>query len=209
MQNILDIHTHHAAPQPDAVIALTPENFNPIPGQLYSVGIHPWDTMSPIPARTWDLFEEAARHPQTVAIGECGIDLVKGGPLYIQMQTMKRQAELAENLGKPLILHNVHGQEIIIGMKKDIKPEVPWLVHGFRSKPTIATMLLDAGFWFSFNNKFNEKSLALIPLERLLAETDDEDCTIQEVITTLSSLRGQDLKEIIISNSATFLNSSK
>ncbi|MDE5976029.1 MAG: TatD family hydrolase, partial [Muribaculaceae bacterium] len=79
---ILDIHTHHPAPQPEAVIAVSPAEFKPVPNQFYSVGIHPWDTIEEVSTETWNLFEQAATHPQVVAIGECGIDLVKGGPLY-------------------------------------------------------------------------------------------------------------------------------
>lgn len=203
---ILDIHTHHPAPQPEAVIAVSPAEFNPVPNQFYSVGIHPWDTLKEISTETWNLFEQTAAHPQVVAIGECGIDLVKGGPLYRQMLTMKRQAEFAEKIGKPLIIHNVHAQEVIIGMKKDLKPTVGWMIHGFRGKPTIASMFLNAGFLLSFGRNFNDRSLSEVPADRLLAETDEADCSIQEVITALSSFAGRDLTEEIARNTRNFLN---
>ena len=90
MRTILDIHTHHPAPQPEAVVCVTPENFNPMEGQLYSCGIHPWDSAGEIPDSVWEALATAARHPQVKAIGECGLDLVKGGALFRQMQVMKR-----------------------------------------------------------------------------------------------------------------------
>lgn len=207
MLTILDIHTHHPAPQPEAVVSVAPEDFNPIPGQLYSVGIHPWLTTGEISADTWRLLEEAARHPQTAAIGECGIDLVKGGPLYRQMQVMKRQAELAEELHKPLVLHVVHAHDVVIGMKKDINPSVAWAVHGFRGKPTVARMFADAGFWISFGELYNPDSVPAVPLERILAETDESARPISEIITALSSLRGKDLTTTIADNSLRFLTS--
>lgn len=206
MCKILDIHTHHPAPQPQAVVSVNPSDFSPIDGQLYSVGIHPWDTLSDIPDELWDALYKAARHPQVVAIGECGIDLVKGGPLYRQMLVMKRQAELADELGKPLVVHCVHAHDIIIGMKKDIMPKVEWAVHGFRGKPTVARMLSDAGFWLSFNDRYNPDSVPVVPLDRLLVETDDSPCTVGEVITALSCLRGEDLTETAARNAARFLS---
>ncbi len=205
MLKILDIHTHRPAPQPEALVCVTPENFNPIEGQLYSVGIHPWETVNDISDDTWRAFEEACRHPQVRAVGECGIDLVKGGPLFKQMQVMKRQIDLSEELHKPLVIHNVHAHDIIIGMKKDMKPTQNWLIHGFRGKPTVARMLTDAGIWLSFNDKFNDAAVPEVPTDLLLAETDESSTPITEIITALSSLRGHDLTEEIVNNACRFL----
>lgn len=205
MLKILDIHTHHPAPQPEALVCVTPENFNPMEGQLYSVGIHPWDTINDISDATWKALEEACRHPQVRAVGECGIDLVKGGPLFKQMQVMKRQIDLSEELQKPLVIHNVHAHDIIIGMKKDMKPTQNWLVHGFRGKPTVAGMLTDAGIWISFNDKFNDAAVPQVPIDLLLAETDESSTPITEIITALSSLRGHDLTDDIVRNARRFL----
>ena len=150
METILDIHTHHHAPQPQAVVCATPDDFNPIDGQLYSVGIHPWDTLGDIADESWERLEEAARNAQVVAIGECGIDLVKGGPLYKQMQVMRRQIDLSEEIGKPLIIHCVHAHDIVIGLRRDLKPTQNWLIHGFRWNKTVAKMFKDSGFALSF-----------------------------------------------------------
>lgn len=209
MQTILDIHTHHSAPQPDAVVSVSADMFNPIEGQLYSVGIHPWLTCGEIPDELWEKLEEAARHPQVVAIGECGIDLVKGGPLYKQMLVMKRQIELSEEVGKPLVIHCVHAHDIVIGLKKDLKPTQNWLVHGFRGKPTIARMFTDVGIWLSFGATFNDKSVGIVPSGMLLAETDESEVSIEDVITKLSVLSGRDVKSEIEQDSLVFLGLDK
>lgn len=205
MIEILDIHTHHAAPQPNAVVCVSPDRFNPIEGQLYSVGIHPWLTCDDIPDDLWERLEEAAAHPQVVAIGECGIDLVKGGPLYKQMLVMKRQIELSEKLGKPLVIHCVHAHDIVIGMKKDLKPTQTWLVHGFRGKPTIASMFCDAGISLSFGERYNDSSVGRVPEGMLLAETDESELPIEDIIIRLSTLAGRDLRPEIIEASRRFL----
>lgn len=208
MHRILDIHTHRTAPQFEAVVNVSPENFHPLEGQYYSLGIHPWATTEEITQPLWEALEKAAAHPAVVAIGECGVDLLKGGPLYRQMLVMKRQAELAEKLRKPLIIHDVHAHDVIIGMKKDFHPRQKWMIHGFRGKQTVAEMFLRAGFMLSFAPKFNPAALLAVPEDALLAETDDSGATIAAVIASLSAVRGKDLTDVIARNSNVFLSSS-
>ena len=205
MEKILDIHTHHASPQPEAVICCSPDNFSPVEGQLYSVGIHPWTVAEGVTDEIWEKLEEALSHPQVVALGECGIDIPKGGMLFKQMQVFKRQIDLSEKLGKPLIIHNVKAQDIIIGIKKDLRPTQPWLVHGFRGKPTIAKMFTDAGIYLSFGEYFNEATIAEIPENYIFAETDESQLTINQIIKRISAARCKDLLEIISVNTSNFL----
>lgn len=206
MDNILDIHTHHSAPQPRGVICVAPEAFSPIGSQLYSVGIHPWDITNGITDQTWEKLEAALENPQAVALGECGIDIPKGGPLFRQMQLFKRQIDLSEKVAKPLIIHSVKGQEVIIGLKKEFKPTQPWVIHGFRGKPTIAKMYTDAGIFLSFGEFFNEDSLKSLPDEFIFAETDESVLSIEEIIARMSVARGIDLTETIAANTSRFLN---
>lgn len=203
---ILDIHTHHAAPQPEAVVCCSPETFSPVEGQLYSVGIHPWTVAGGVTDEMWEKLEEALAQPQVVALGECGIDIPKGGMLFKQMQVFKRQIDLSEKLGKPLVIHSVKAQDIIIGIKKDLNPRQPWLVHGFRGKPTIAKMFTDAGICLSFGEHFNEASLASLPDEFIFAETDESQLSIEDIIAHMSAVRGADLTHIISTNTSRFLS---
>ena len=203
---ILDIHTHHAAPQPEGVICCSPENFSPIEGQFYSVGIHPWAVAEGVADETWEKLETALSHPQVVALGECGIDIPKGGMLFRQMQVFKRQIDLSEKLCKPLIIHSVKAQDIIIGIKKDLQPKQPWLVHGFRGKPTIAKMYTDAGIFLSFGERFNESSLASLPEEFIFAETDESQLPIEQIIANLSVVKGRDLTDLIAANTSRLLS---
>lgn len=205
MYKILDIHTHHTAPQPEALICVFTDSFRPVEGQLYSMGIHPWDTTDDIPESLWEAFEKACADPRVKAIGECGIDLFKGGPLYKQMLVMKRQVEISERIGKPLIIHDVRAHDVIIGMRKDLKPSCKWMIHGFRGKPAVADMFIRAGFMLSFGAKFNRDTVASVPEDSILAETDGSDMSITEVIASLSAVRGEDLSDIIAGNSNRFL----
>lgn len=204
--DLIDVHTHLPAPKPEAIISVSPEEFNPIGGQSYSVGIHPWKTSDGVPEEMWRRFEEAARHPQVVAIGECGIDLLKGGPLFRQMLVMKRQIELSEEIGKPLIIHDVKAHDIITGLKRDLNPTRKWMVHGFRYKPTVAKMMTDAGIWLSFGQHFNDAAVAAIPEDMMLAETDGAPVGITDIISSLSAACGKDMTQILRSNASRFLS---
>ncbi len=203
---LLDIHTHHPAPQPQAVISVSPRDFSPVEGQLYSVGLHPWDG-EPSP-EDLALLDEVAAHQQVVAIGECGVDPLKGGPMFRQLLTFRHHVELSEELHKPLIIHEVKAHDIITGLHRDLAPVMPWAIHGFRGKPTVAEMLLKAGLWLSFGERFNPEALALVPQDRLLAETDEAPVEITEVIAALSQAVGTELTETIAASTAAFLNIS-
>lgn len=201
----LDIHTHHQAPQPQAVVSVTMENFSPIEGQYYSLGIHPWETAKTVSAAEWEEFEKLAAHPSVVAIGECGVDKLKGGLLFKQLIVFNRQIKISEKLGKPLIIHDVKAHDVIVGLKRDMNPTQKWLVHGLRAKPTVAKMLTDAGIYVSFGEKFNAESPKFVPPEMLLAETDESQLSIEEIIANLSATLERDLTGEIAENTARFL----
>lgn len=209
-REILDIHTHHTAPQPQAVISLRVGGEQTLPaiegGQAYSAGIHPWDTIKEIPESEWRRLENLAALPGVVAIGEAGVDLnVAGVPLFRQMQLFKQQIVLSEELGKPLIIHNVKGSDIVVGLKKDLNPKQNWAIHGFRGKPEMSYMLRRPGIYFSFGSVFNIDTLRDMPDELILAETDESVLTIEEVISRISHVKGRDMTSVIAENTRRFL----
>lgn len=206
---ILDIHTHKKAPQPLAVVDisfLSNQGFSPVESQLYSAGIHPWDTHRDVTPEEWTDLEDLLRRPEFVAIGEAGIDLSgRGGMMFRQLNIFKRQIELSENLKKPIIVHCVKAGDVICGLLRDLKPTQPWIIHGFRKKPQAARQLLNAGCYISLGQHFNPDTLHAIPQDRLLAETDESDMSISQIIDTMSTVVGADLERIIERNSAKVL----
>ena len=205
MTRCLDIHTHHAPPRPEAVVSIEGLETLLMQSQFYSAGIHPWNTTTEISGQTWDQLERIAESAQVVAIGECGIDKIKGGPLFRQMNVLKRQIELSEQLEKPLIIHDVKAHDIITGLRRDLKPRQKWVVHGLRAKPTVMRMLTDAGIYVSYGEYFNEESVRLTPRGMLLAETDESLLPIEEIIARISKVAGEDLTETIRQNTEEFL----
>lgn len=208
---ILDCHTHHTPPSPEAIISASPISFKPIGEQKWSVGLHPWHldlvcgNDMRIKEEIWTELVAAAASPQVLAIGECGIDIPKGGLLATQMLAFRRQALLAERLRKPLVIHAVKAHDIIVGIKKDIKPTQPWIIHGFRNKPSVAEIYINAGCHLSFGEIFNTESLRITPPERIYAETDESMLPIDSIITRLEEARQEDLKQQIIQNGNIFV----
>lgn len=209
---ILDIHTHHPYPQPHGIINLriTPEKDIQDPGfmsdQLYSAGVHPWDIKRLPESGFWEKFERTVQAPEVVAIGECGVDLAEKTPAFIQLQVFRKQIEIAEYLHKPMILHAVKSWDIICGLRRDIRPQMPWLIHGYRGKPEGALQLVRSGCYIGFGEKFNPEALLQIPEDRILAETDESSLTIEKIIGVLSKIKGFDLTLLIKENSKNFLN---
>jgi TatD DNase family protein len=186
MNSLFNIHTHH--PSPNAVVNVFPADFQPEEGLLYSVGIHPWHAAE-ADARDWELLEQAARHPQVVMIGECGLDKRCRADWTAQQTVFERQIALSEAVRKPLLIHCVKAFNEVLTLKRHLRPAQPWVVHGFRGKPTIAYSLLEAGCYLSFGPHFHEESLQMTPVERLFIETDEADVTIEEVARSVAEVK--------------------
>lgn len=222
---IYDIHSHRKAPYPQGVISPEIKDFresekdggSPAPStrfpQLYSIGLHPWHSGDADADAILERVALLAALPCVAAVGECGIDLVRPGcaPLYEQMLQLRRQADIAETMGKPLVLHAVKSQEMIIGMRGDMAATRHWCVHGFRAKPSVAQMYLKAGIWLSYGELFNADSLRATPPEMLLAETDDSLLSIEEIMRRQAEVAGMPAKRyfaLIAANTARFLGIS-
>lgn len=175
-------------------------------GQLYSVGIHPWDAAEASEDDCRRLADLALR-PEVVAIGEAGIDLSREVPLFRQLLLFRRQVEISEAVGKPMMIHCVKAMDILAGLHRDLHPCQLWCIHGFRGKAATAQMLLREGCYFSLGPGFRAETARTIPADRLLAETDaDSEATIAGVIEALGQARGEEeIMRIIAANSAEFL----
>ena len=205
---ILDSHTHNPQAQ-EALLCVEPQDFDPQPGKVYSVGIHPWHSENLTPAILQAL-DTVVRHPQVVAIGETGLDVLRGAPLDVQQQLFAHHIALAEQLGKPLIVHMVRTSQQVLKAWHESQRSVPWVIHGMRGNLHVAQPLINAGFYISFGPRFNPATLAATPLNQLLIETDDDTAaTIHEVAQAVAQARGIDTQQLIdavAQNVASLLN---
>lgn len=191
-----DIHTHDLNAPQNALISVEPKAFNPIPGRFYSVGIHPWSTDDPERVEhALALLPQMLEHPQTWALGEVGLDRLRGGDMVYQRLVLERQLAIAEKRQLPIIIHAVRATQEIVDIHRQWRERLPgpWIVHGMRQGPRVAKTLLDEGFHLSFGHRFNPDALRLTPPDRRHAETDtDPASTIDDVERLIAlSLNGE------------------
>lgn len=167
-----DIHIHTLS-GPRRLTSISPATaITTAPGEAwYSVGIHPWDTAEPPSETDWQNMESMARDPRVAAIGECGLDALRGGTPAQQEAIFARQAAIAEATGKFMIIHCVRRYGRIMELKKLFNPSVPWVIHGFRGKPELARQLDAAGFGISV--PYGSILPELLPHIRFFHETDE------------------------------------
>ena len=187
---ITNFHSHDTSAQ-EALISVDIDDFKPQYGKVYSVGLHPWHIGDDWQQKIEKL-KEAAQHQLVVAIGETGLDSLKGPSLEVQEQVMQAHINIASASGKPLIIHCVRTSQQVLKLWRD-NPEahnVAWVIHGFRGNENVARQLLDAGFYLSYGSKHNAEALAITPIDHLLVETDDEpSSTIKQALKEVAQAK--------------------
>ncbi|MBE6304271.1 MAG: hypothetical protein E7089_10150 [Bacteroidales bacterium] len=161
-----------------------------------SIGLHPWDIDEDWPQKIQEISKKATTE-NVKAIGECGIDKIGSrATTETQTEVLKAHIELSEQLQKPLILHIVKGQEIIMQLHKKSRPTQAWIIHGFRGKPEQAQQYIAAGFYLSYGTKFNKESLLSTPLERLFIERDEETISLEQHYNNIANILNISAKEL-------------
>lgn len=198
MMVLKDIHTHlFPRVKGSAIINTLPTSFVPEEGMWYSVGFHPWYLKEEFSRMDWELFEEAVVHPQVLSVGEVGLDKLAQAPLTWQMEVFERQVLYAEHVQKPVIIHLVKAVDQLWKIKQQLRPTVPWIIHGFRGKVQQADSLVRHGFYLSCGEKFQEEALKIIPSDRLFLETDENDLPIEKLYERVATVRGCSVEEIM------------
>lgn len=182
---VFDAHTHDKTAT-NAVVNISLDD-DPSLFRLFSVGIHPWDVDTLWQEKIAALRQKIACMTagdlhRLAAIGEVGLDKLRGGAMEIQQSCLIAQLRLAEELGKPVIIHCVKAVDEVLSALKSTKFSQSVVFHGFRGGPQQARQLLDKGFYLSFGPQFQPESLQEAwKAGRLLLETDDTGISIGEV----------------------------
>lgn len=159
----------------------------------FSCGIHPW--YSEESENQMAYLYEIASNSRIIAIGETGLDRLKGPSFDLQIPVFKKHIELSEKLSKPVIIHCVKAWEELIQVRREVKPTQPWIIHGYRSKPELTQRLVKEGFLFSIGDNINVDSMQLIPLDSLFCETDEGEMSIRQVYLQTSRALNMNIEE--------------
>jgi TatD DNase family protein len=127
---------------------------------------------------------ELVQQPKVVAIGEIGLDFYRNlSPKDAQTEAFKRQLELAEKLGLPVVIHSRDAQQEVLGILTDWASQSEHdkplgVLHCFSGDAELAERYIEMGFLISIAGPVtyrNSQSVEIardIPLEKLVVETD-------------------------------------
>ena len=193
-----------------------------IPQVWAAAGIHPHEALSVkdgLPKR----LEEMLSHPRVAALGEIGLDFFyDNSPREIQRRVFCEQIELAVKTKKPIITHirdakerreGDAGTESLMFLKECRAGSVGGIIHCFSGNMRDAEAAMELGFYISFagtvtypKNDALRKVACLVPLERVLCETDapylapqkfrgkrNEPANVRFVYETIAAARGMKL----------------
>ena len=195
--DFFNIHTHSLTCPESEILSQSPLQFPADKRTIYtSIGIHPWGLTEENAEDQQKSLQKFISNASVIAIGESGLDKLQGPSIDVQTNILRQQILLSETYSLPLILHCVKAFNELIQLKKEIKPQQPWIIHGFRGKEALATDCIRHGFYLSFGEYFQEKALKATPLEKLFIETDQSEKPIGSIYQTISDTCGIPLKEL-------------
>ncbi len=177
-------------------------------------------------------YEALGASPRVIAVGECGLDYfrLEADTKEAQKKAFVEQIELANRLGKPLMLHirsaphslgdtgNAYDDALDI-LKAHAK--VKGDVHFFAGDWAVAKRFLDFGFTLSFTGVITfthdyDEVIKNAPLDMLLSETDapyvtpaphrgkrNEPVHVEQVVRRIAEIKGERLErtqEQVLSN---------
>ena len=195
--DFFNIHTHITKHPESEILSADVLSFSSIGKNEYlSVGIHPWYLADNDAENQLESLRKAIGNRHVVALGECGLDKLKGPSMELQTSVFRKEIALAEEHNLPMVIHCVKAYNELVQIKKSTHPQQPWIIHGFRGKEALAKECLQHGFHLSFGAYFQEDALRAVPVEKLFVETDESGMAIKEVYLRIARTRGMELEEL-------------
>jgi len=150
------------------------------PDIYFTAGVHPHE------AKGWNedvsqALSKVARRPKSVAVGEIGLDYhYDHSPREVQRAVFREQIGMARDLGLPIVIHTREAWSDTFSILEEEKAAaIGGVFHCFSGGPEEARRCLDLGFYLSFAGPITFKNpgqlpeaAALVPIDRLLTETD-------------------------------------
>ena len=165
-----------------AALALCHSLQEKFPSTLYATaGIHPHDADG-VSGNYLEELTQLAANPEIKAIGECGLDFNRNfsAPAQ-QLSVFKEQIILAKKLNMPLFLHQRDAFEPWFSALQPYLTEVPAMVaHCFTGSKDELVKCIDSDMYIGITGWVCDERrgqalqdiISLIPLNRLLVETD-------------------------------------
>ncbi len=162
-------------------------------------------------------YEEIGRHPRVIAIGECGLDYyrVDTSAKDVQARVFAEHIELANRLGKPLMLHIRDAYDDALAVLR-AHANARGNVHFFAGSWDTAKKFLDIGFTLSFTGVITfthdyDEVVRNAPPDMLLSETDapyvspvphrgrrNEPAYVAQVVRRIAEIRGERVDDVSV-----------
>ncbi len=145
-----------------------------------AVGVHP-DSADEINEESLVRLEELCKDEKVVAIGEIGLDYYWDNvDREIQKDAFRKQIALARKVNLPIIIHSREAAKDTIDILFEEKvDEIGGVMHCYSYSKESAEIINKLGFYFGIggvltfkNGKKLREALEVMPLDRILLETD-------------------------------------
>ncbi len=200
LEKLFDTHTHHFDSKMPAIVQLT-ESFSGDFPPCFSFGIHPKEANSADFEKIEQISNQLIENPGFLAFGEIGLD-----NRYDNNQEQEAvyifQLKLAAKSGKPVILHCVNSWDRCRFLHEKHAPETTLIYHGFNKASILETVLHYPKAMISIGESIRtnpqlQKSVGIIPLSRLLLETDTGSGALIDTYRAVAEIKNISLQALI------------
>lgn len=182
-----------------------------------TIGFHP-SAVSTIQESDWAVLQNLVLHPKVVAVGECGLDYYWDKTNEaLQKQVFIRQIDLADKIKKPLVIHMRDASlDTLEILKAHKKASTRGIMHCYSGSVEMVNDFLKLGMTISLagpvtfkNARVPKEVAAIVPLDRLLVETDspwlapspyrgkeNEPMYLHHIAAEIASIRGLTYEEL-------------
>ena len=210
MIKYVDAHTHHIHEAEGDTLGvfqwMAHESFLEEIGRFFSIGIHPWYIQQWQIEDDFSFVVAKSSLPNCLAVGECGLDALVKTPLKVQERILDWHIDLALQCQKPLIIPCVRAFNELFRLM-DHRVQLPKiLIHGFNKNSEIAVACIDRGWHLSFGYDLMtyshlEDVFCLIPIDRILLETDQKIAVLPDLYNHAQKLRPDvDISSALLQN---------
>jgi TatD DNase family protein len=169
---------------------------------FYTIGKHPWWTETVLSEAEALQLKSLLTAERCLAMGEMGLDNLRGPGIALQMDILRSQLRLARELAMPVIIHCVRAYDQLLHIKKEFPEIKHWCIHGYARHEVLAKQLIDKGFYLSLmpvarvTDKY-QKLLHALPRDRFFLETDSmPDFLIEDIYLQAAEVLGIGVEEL-------------
>ncbi|MCD4832584.1 MAG: TatD family hydrolase [Bacteroidales bacterium] len=216
----LNFHAHQQMPAENEIVIqslflqndLITKNSDKI---FFTAGLHPWHADQLSESKIIERLETLLQNKSIIAIGETGLDKLKGVDWETQKKVFRAHIEIADKYNLPLIVHSVKAHNEVLKLKIESKSKIPWVIHHFNGSKQMAMDFINHGFYLSLCNHINNSGSKLsgylgeLPVNRIFLETDDFNIDIKDLYSVAAkkfNMNIENFKKQLINNLNSLLN---